>query len=63
MTSELKAATVFGSEIQTHSSGQSRHLLEVLQRRVHLETLADSGPAFSADPVGLKAAGAETREL
>ena len=62
MTSELNPATVFGSEIQTHSSGQSRHLLEVLQRRVHLQSLADRGCACSADLVVLKAAGAEARE-
>ena len=62
MASELKVATVFGSEIQTHSSGQSRHLLEVLKRRVHLQRFADCSCAFGADVVVPKAAEAEIRE-
>ena len=63
MTSELKAATAFGSVYQTQASGQSPHLLEALKRRVHFETFADCGRTFSADAVLSKAAGSETREL
>ena len=62
MTSELKTATAFGSGNQTHSSGQSLHLLETLQRRVHFETFADCGCPFCADLIPFKAAGAEIRE-
>ena len=57
MTSELKAATVFGSGNQIQASGQSLHLLETLQRRVHLETFADCGCPCIADAVAVKAAG------
>ena len=42
-----------------HSSGQLVDLLEVLKRRVHLETFADCGCPFSAELVVPKAAGAE----
>ena len=62
MASELKAAAAFGSGNQTQASGQSPHLLKTLQRRVHLETFADCGCPFSADPGLPEAAGAETRE-
>ena len=59
--SELKAATVFGSGIQTQASGQSLHLLETLQRRILLESLAERSRPFCADAAAVKAAGAETR--
>ena len=62
MTSELKPATVFGSENKTPATGQSPHSLEDLQRRVHLETFTDCGRAFSADIVAPKAAEAEIGE-
>ena len=62
MTSELKAATVFGSGNQIHFSGRSPHLLEVLKRRVHLQSFNDRGYPFSADVVVVKAAGAAARE-
>ena len=62
MTSELNPGTAFGSGIQTHSSGQSLHLLELLQRRIHLQTFADCDSSFSADLVDLEAVGVEIRE-
>ena len=62
MTSELKTATAFGSGNQTHSSGQSPHLLETLQRRILLQTFADCGCACIADLVLPKAAEAEIGE-
>ena len=61
MTSELKAATAFGSGIQTKVYGQSVHLHELLQRRVLLQSSADRGCAFIADIVAIKAVGAEAR--
>ena len=62
MTSELKPATAFGSGNHNQASGQSPGLLETLQRRVHLETFADCGCPFSADPVFPKAAGVDIQE-
>ena len=62
MTSELKAATVFGSGNQTKASGQSPHSLEFLQRRVLLQSFNDRGRRCIAEHVGPKAAGAEIRE-
>ena len=62
MTSEFKTASVFGSEIQTKTGGQSRHSLKTLQRGVLFESFADCGRAFSADIVAIKAAKTETWE-